>query len=267
MSLTEKKEALLEDLKDQLAVIAAGHDAKDLGEEFEQAARDFQAIACCNLLLKADREGFQKHLIWCGLTQRAFLDCSRRQGNVGDFHLARSRWPSLFCAITGADDALVAEIHTLAPSDWTPDGEYEEDFAYHFFVSLVATGADAQVREAAVARFERALDGSVSPRLSVCRAIQANDARAFAEAMPLLVEAHSERMKEEEAVTSDDDVAFEPLSHIFTEGLALVRLGVQLGLIQPTDYPMCPSLGWLKPLRVRPDDIFAEIEQTMGRKP
>jgi hypothetical protein len=267
VSLAEKRESLLEDLKDQLAVIAAGHAVKDTGEVFEQAARDFQAIACCNLLLNADRAGFQKHLIWSGFAQRTFLSRSRQQGNGGDFRLARSRWESLYCAIAAADEALAGEIHFLAPPDWVRDGEYEDDFAYHLFVSLLAIGADATARAGAVARLEKALGDKESARLDLCRAIQGGDGKLFEDALGRRIEERASEVKEDKEVTSEDDVAFEPLANLFVEGLALVRLGAGLGLAPPRDYPMCPSLAWLQPPASRPDDLFAEIEQQMGRKP
>jgi len=268
MSLAENRAALIDDLEDQLAVIAGGHAVKDLGEVFEQAARDFQAIACCNLLLKADRKGFQKHLFWSGLTQRTFLERSRQQGNTNDFRLARSRWESLYCAIAAADDALAAEIHAVAPADWVQDGEYEEDFAYHLFMSLLATGADAPSRAAAIARFEKAVGENGLIRLELCQAIQAGDGKALEEAVVRLIDQHAAETKQERQIVSIDDVAFEPLANVFIEGLALLRLGNRLGLITvKRDYPMCPTLAQVKPLASRPDDLFAEIEQQSGRRP
>lgn len=268
MSLVARKAALLVDLEDQLAVIAGGSAVEKLGDEFERAARDFQAIACCNLLIKADRKGFQKHLIWSGFAQRTFLERSRRQGNTGDFRLARSRWQSLYCAVAAADDALAGEIHALAPPDWVSDGEYEEDFAYHLFVSQVATGADAPSRAAALARLEKALGDDESNRLEICRAIQAGDGKAFEDAIERLIDQRAAEMREERLTASDDDDGFEPLANIFIEGLALLRLATRTGLLsQPRDYPLCPSLAHLKPPSKRPDDLFAEIEQQMGRHP
>ena len=267
MRLAERKTALVDDLENQLAVIAAGHSVKDLGEVFEQAARNFQAIACCNLLLKADRSGFQKHLLWSGLTQRTFLERSRMQGNTGDFRLARSRWESLYCAIVAADDALAGEIHALAPSDWIPDGEYEDDFAYHLFLSLLATEADVSRRDATVKRMEKACGDTGSVRLDVCHAIQAGDGKAFEDAVKRLTDDHVAEMKKERGMVSDDDVAFEPLANVFIEGLAVLRIGAKLGLSPgPRDYPLCPSLAWLKPTSSRPDDLFAEIDEQMGRR-
>src|SRR5581483_2076951 len=259
MSLADKRSSLLEDVEDQLAVIAAGDPVKEVGDVFEQAARDFQAIACCNLLLKADRKGLQKHLFWAGLTQRTFLERSQRQGNVGDFRLARSRWDSMYCAIAAADDRLAGEIHALAPKDWIQDGEYEYDFAYHLFISLVATGGDQPSRATALARFEKALDGSASIRLELCQAIQSASGPLFEDALARLADARVAEVKKERETANDDDAAFEPLASVFVEGLALVRLGAVLGLAPLRDYPLCPAIGWLQPASRRPDDLFAEI--------
>jgi hypothetical protein len=59
-----------------------------------------------------------------------------------------------------------------------------------------------------------------------------------------------------------DDVTFEPGSYVFVEGLALLRLADRFGIgPQRREYPRCPYLVRMTPLRARPDDIFLEIEQ------
>lgn len=265
MGLHETRDEILEHLKEQLSVIAGGYPAREMGSLYEEVATCFQAIGCCNLLLQADAEGFHRNLMWAALARRTFLARSLAEKSADDFRMARSRCESFFCAIAAGDWLMAREIGDLSPADVTPDGEYEDDFAYYRFVDLLIKGADAAERERILLRFEAALEGAASPRLDVCKALHSANADDFEKALRDLIGAHQDFIDESQ-VRFADDATFEPRSRVFVEGLALMKIAEHARIgPRAREYPLCPSIARVNPLRVRPDDIFTEIERAMGR--
>ncbi|MCY1018044.1 Imm49 family immunity protein [Pyxidicoccus sp. MSG2] len=259
MSLHALQQRLMEELQEHLAVIATGHPAAEVGEVYEEVEQYFQATASCALLVAADKASFQKHLCWSALARRDFLRRSRDEGSTGNFRRARSRGDALFCAAAAGDMRLAIEIGDLSPSTWNPEGEYEDDFAYHFFLHQFMKGAPSSEREVALLQLDKALSGPASPRLEVCQALHDGALEAFEMALQAVIDSYAAEQEKARA-HSTDIPTFEPRSRLFIEGFALLRIAANAGL-QPAerDYRLCPVLGRVKPLRDRPDDIFAEL--------
>jgi hypothetical protein len=259
VSLHALQQHLMEELQEHLAVIAAGHPAIEVGEVYEEVEQYFQATACCALLVAADKTGFQKHLFWSALARRDFLRRSRDDGNEGNFRRARSRSEALFCAAAAGDLKLAIELGDLSPSTWSPEGEYEDDFAYHLFLHQLMKGAPASEREATLGHFDKAVGNIASPRREVCQALHEGALKDFEAALEAVIGAQAAELDEARGHSADVPT-FEPRSRLFIEGFALLRIAANTGL-QPAecDYPLCPMLGRVKPLRERPDDIFAEL--------
>ncbi|HYO73698.1 MAG TPA: Imm49 family immunity protein [Archangium sp.] len=250
---------LMENLQEHLSVIAADHPVLDVGEVYEETEECFEATACCALLLSMDRVSFQRHLFWSALARRYFLQRSKDQGSAGDFRCARSRSNAIFCAVAAGDVALAVEIGDLSPSQWNPEGEYEEDFAYHLFLYRFLKGADPQSRDEALRHFVKALGGTPSPRFDVCQALQNGAAEGFEAAFQDLIDSHAAEIDALQPYSPDVPTS-EPRSRVFVEGLALLRIVADADIqLTERDYPLCPKSGRVKPLRNRPDDIFAEM--------
>ncbi|HSP81038.1 MAG TPA: Imm49 family immunity protein [Myxococcaceae bacterium] len=265
MVLRELQQRLIEGLQEHLSVIAAGHPVEEVGEVYEEVEEYFQATACCALLVSADREGFQRHLFWSALARRYFLQRSQEQGSADDFRCARSRSNAFFCAVVAGDMALALEIGDLSPEQWRQEGEYEEDFAYHLFLHRLLKGVAQQERGELLRYFEKALGGTPSPRFDLCQALQNEAAEDFESALQELVDSHAAEL-EALRPQSTDVPTFEPRSRIFIEGLALLRIAASVGLplSGEQDYRFCPRSGLVKPLRSRPDDIFAQMASISG---
>lgn len=258
MSLRELQKHLIEDLQDHLSVIASRAPTAEIGAEYDAAEECFHAVACCKLLASADRAGFQRHLFWAGLTRRYFLQRCKAERTRDDFRTARSRSDGVFCAAAAGDVALAVEIGDLSPTSFQKDGECEDDFAYHVLLHGILAGADDAARSAALQALERA-SGGPSPRVDACRAIEARDGGAFEVALGALADAYAAD-RDALRARSADVPSFEPLSRVFTEGLALIRAAEHTGLKIPLrDYPLCPRNARVKPLATRPDDLFAEM--------
>lgn len=258
MSLRDTQKTLLDDLKEHLAVIATRAPAAEIGADYDAAEECFHALACCKLLASADRAAFQRYLFWAGLARRYFLRRSHAEGSIGDFRCARSRSEGLFCAAAAGDVGLAVEIGEQSPPQPMQDGEYEEDFAYQLYLHHRLAGAPGADRAAALQALERA-SGGPSPRLDVCRALEAADPDAFDATLTALAGVYAAE-RDELRAQSADVPSFEPLSQIFTEGLALIRVAEHAGLAIPRrDYPLCPRSARVKLLAQRPDDLFADL--------
>jgi hypothetical protein len=255
-----KREASLELLKEHLSIIATKGPVEKLGEAFEEAEKCFQAVGCSDLLLFADQDRFRRNLVWAAFTRRRFLVRCRDDG-VADFRLASSRSDALFCALSAADLTLAKEIVDLSPTSWIPEGEYEDDFAYHAVLHLFVASADAAAIGTALDTLERTLGESPRARLDVCRALSTRDAVAFNDAMRVLLESIDAEMPAARRRFADDPT-FEPRSYVSVEGLALLRLAVERNLmLDEEELPLCPSIGRLLPESRRPDDIIIVAEQ------
>lgn len=255
---------LIENLQEHLALIAANHPVAEVGQVYEETEECFEAVACCALLLSVDRAGFQRHLFWSALARRYFLQRSKEQGSADDFRCARSRSNAVFCAVAAGDVALAVEVGDLSPVQWNPEGEYEEDFAYHLLLHRFLKGADTQSRAVALRDFAKALDGTSSPRFDVCQALQDGAVEDFEAAFQDLLDSHATELDARRPY-SIDVPTLEPRSCIFVEGLALLRIAANVGIqLTERDYPLCPNVGRVKPLRSKPDDLFAEMAAISG---
>jgi hypothetical protein len=265
LNLTVARDNVIDFLQENLSIVAGGKPVKVLGEVFEDIASEFQALGICNLLTTAEPAGFFRNLILSGFTRRYFLRRSRTEGNVAGEHLAISRTMSVFdCLAAGALD-LALEIVQLSPADWFPDGEYEDDFAYHRFFHLYIQGfqkAGRQPLMEVLAQFERALEGNESPRLKICHSVLAADAVKFAEAFEELLQEREQQMKVRRKLGGDDPT-IEPCSAVFVEGLALLWIADRIALPTEPEYPFCQSVGRAPPKPALPNDLYVDVDKVI----
>ncbi|RYZ43200.1 MAG: hypothetical protein EOO71_04540 [Myxococcaceae bacterium] len=265
MGLHALQQRLTEELEENLLILAAGHPTTEVGEVYEDIELYFEATACCALLVSADRVSFQKHLCWSALARQDFLRRGHAEGHADGFRHARSRSEALFRAVAAGDMALAITVGDLSPETWRPEGEYEEDFAYHLFLHRLMKGAPRLECEKALRALDSAVGSALSPRLEVCQALQEGSSEAFDDALTRLIDAHAS-LQDEARTYSSDIPTFEPRSRIFVEGLALLRLAASTGISLPIrDHAFCPTLGRGQPLRDRPDDLFAELAAVAAR--
>ncbi len=265
MALAQARAAILEDVQERLLVIAAGHGAAAMADTYEALARDFEALACCALLLHADTERFHRDLVWAGLTRRRFLDRCIDEANLQDRHRARSRCRGFLCALAAGDLALAREIGDRSPDDWTPDGEYEDDFAYHLVLHRLLSGAEPSATRAAMRRLE-ATCGGASAELDVSAGLCNRDDQAFHGSLLALLASRRRRIDGERVVFADDET-FAPCGAVCIEGLGLLRLADHLGLsLARSEYPNCPSMVRRTRSQQRPVDVVLEAER-VSRSP
>jgi hypothetical protein len=169
---------------------------------------------------------------------RAFLHYLETRGS--DEQLA-SRSSPLFDAIACNDLECAAEIARFSTNRFRPDVEYEEDFLYFRFVCSDLLESAHEEKAHLVERYMELAEGRVDGRLALCLALQAQEARAFDEALELLIDEHKTRYAE---LRDSQGVAEEELlteGHLCVEGLAWVRLAERRGIETRREYPLIPS--------------------------
>ena len=268
MSLAEAREEIVESIQDNLCVVAGGYPIRELADQFELLASSFQALAACNLLLSLDSEGFFRNLVLSGFTRHYFLSRTREERNDSDAHPAISRTESFFDTVAAGAFELAQEIVNLSPDCWVRDGEYEDDFCYYFFFHNFTRGFEdskKELLESILIQFEKSLEGGTSNRLDICRAFYELDQERFEEAFQaLLIERQAQ--KEEEKLILGYDPTFEPRSHVFVEGLALLRLAEKAGFETEEEYQYCPHIARLPMTTPFPDDIYIRIDEEIKKR-
>lgn len=264
MNLREARRVLFDQIEEHVSVLVVGYPIVEVAYVLEELVPCFEALGICHLLLFGDAERFHRHLTFAAQTRRWFLRRSVAEKNVGDPHLARSRWDSALCAMAAGDFALALEIGDLEPQVFTPSGEYEDDFCFFLSLDRLLRGAAAADVERILARFAEVVGDKVPARLDVCRALLERAPDAFESALVARIEEHQAKIDEVREVFSDD-ATFDPRSRIFVEGLALLKVAERLGITpEARELPLCPSLARVNPRRSPPDDIFADVERGMG---
>lgn len=263
-SLRNNQRELREELREHLAVVAAGHPVAELGSVFEELTASFAALACCRLLIDAAVGDFCDNLTWAAYTRRFFLrQHPQNRGNqvsgAPDLYLARSRCQSLFCALSAGQKRLAAELAQLSWPDWIKDGEYEDDFEYHLFISQAINDPTAAACEQTLSRFQTSLQGHSTPRYDVCVALFERSVEGFGQAFDALLAQRMDELEKQKPLFAND-VKFRPSSAVFVEGLALLELARHGGLLVPRrDYPLCPEIAQLPANPRQTPDVFAEF--------
>lgn len=268
MSLAETRTELIDSLQEGLSVLLNPIDVVRVGVDLEECTAWFQALGICNLLLFADADRFYENLVRSGHTRRYFLRKSRAEGNTDDYQLAISRWDSFLDAIAAGDFRLARAIVALSGTVWVPNGEYEDDFVYRYFLHQFVVPPDAQRDKGladALVRWQAWLAGQPSLRLDCCAALLARDARAFDAAFVALIAFRQAEVRKQEKMALAADIGFEPRSKVFVEGLALLRIAHAIGLPVRADYPLCPALARAAPTKPFPHDIYPQIERERGQ--
>lgn len=263
MSIAENRDEIIDLIKEDIAVVAGGYRASEIGDSFESLCDSFQALGICNLLLTAETGGLFRNLVSSGHTRRFFL---RQAGDEPtDFH-AISRTQAVFDLVGAGAMDLARELVALSPTSWIEDGEYEDDFAYfsvvHALVSGTADGPDGELT-ARLERLEACVTDETAPRLGVCRGLVTRDADTFRAAFEDLSSAHRARL-EQIAPDLGDDPRFPARSAVFVEGLALLRLAGLAGVAPAEELALCPSSVLAARVEGRVEDLYEDVAAAMG---
>jgi hypothetical protein len=264
MALSAVREELIEDIKYELSVITERHPLHELAPVYERVANGFEALGICNLLLYGNPERFHENLIRSGHARLAFLRDCERNGETASHQLAISRWPSLLDVIVADDTALAREIVGRSPSEWIPDGEYEDDFCFVAILHRLVAGAGPEDHAALrplLERFRGVVGEEPTPQYEICVALVEEDHALFAEAFERRLgerEAWVERVRG--GPTADEAVVWTQ-SQIFIEGLAVLKVAEAAGFPTDRDYKFCPRLARHPRKGVPSEDIFLVLER------
>ncbi len=263
--MEELRQDIVEDIQQNMGVVAAGVGGAEFGELTERLTLQFQALGICALLIDLDTEALSRNLCQSAFARRYFLRKSLERVDPPNLYWAVSRTESVFDAIAAGADGVARDIVGLSPVDWMPDGEYEDDFSYFKVVhELVRANyaLDPAMSKALLERFEQALAQRADLRLRLCSAAISRDPNEF---WPAFEDYVRERQILNEVPTMSDDAWLEPPRQVWIEGLAWLRIAEQLGLKAPQDeYPLLPARARLPALKVLPADLFRAMETELG---
>jgi hypothetical protein len=226
------------------ALTSADYPIAELGKLSIDISDKLRTLAIIALLAHADTDRFHHNLIRSGRTREAYLSRVRNAGLLEDHHRASGRVAPLMDALASGELALVRRIVALSPTEWLQGHEYEDDYCYAQLVhGLLDDASSTTTLQPILDRFDGYLDGKSSARLDVCRALAARDQAEFDRSFGALLEERELLIESDRRRGRVEEPEIVAQHHVFVEGLAVLRLAEQRGLVTEPDYPYCPSLA------------------------
>jgi hypothetical protein len=226
-----------------------------LGAVSVQACAKLRTLAIIALVTEADHRAYTHNLVRSGRCRLSYLQRLRDSGHEDRLYSGAARVQPFLDAVAAADFELARQIAALSRSECLPACEYEDDFCHAQVAhAIVAPVSDVKRIDALFARWETALQGQPDPRFAVMRALAQRDAPAFDPAFEALVQHRADTIEQDRArgaIEEHDTVAARQLD---VDGLALLRMALQLGLQTQQEYAGCPSIA----LQVTREPLAAE---------
>ncbi len=251
MNLSEEAQALAYDTAFWLVGFEAPttYSLDRLGAVAVELCGKLRGLAIVALLTQGDADKFCHNLMRSGRVREVYLQRMREHGVESDHHLASGRFAALMDALASGDVDLAHRIAWASPRAFSPQREYEDDFAYAQVLHRLIHGVtSAKVYEPFLAQFAAALKGAPSPRLDVVTALIHRDQAKFDEAFAALLAGRERQIRADLARAQLESPMVLAERQVFIEALALLRLAERQGLQTQADYLYCPSLA-RRPLR------------------
>jgi hypothetical protein len=223
--------------------------AASMGKVCNDISRHYRALGICGLLIHADRNLFFHGLIQSALTRKYYLGRCSREGISGQPEMRSSFVDPFLDAVAANQLKLAGQVASLAAQEWLEGHEYEDDFSY----ARVLHGlSDPAVRrgpgpQKMLQRYEKALEDGKDPRFEICKALLGGSGNDFADSFERLLDDHERRTSKIGEPRYDSIMAqeytFEPNRRILVEGLALLRIAMELGIATEKEYRFCPAMA------------------------
>jgi hypothetical protein len=201
-----------------------------------ELCREYRRRGIAALLLRAEAPALHRDLQRSGTAYAAFLEWATNDSKTV------SKAIPFFDAVACGDTAvatLIAERTAAVPS---LEEEYEDDFLYYrWLMGRFYLRQDAGLLDAMLNRYETLLDGAEDVRWIICKALQSGDPQKFDAALQTLI---SQREADYASGIEADELLEEEWAtegYVFVEGIALLRLALQLGFAVQSDYLFIPS--------------------------
>jgi hypothetical protein len=218
-------------------------DADRLGEATEDICAQYRAMAICGFALEGDVDEFFHWLIHSPLTRRYYLTTVRDRPLPPSIYTRASFADPMLDAIAAKQWKLANDLGELSSAKWQQRFEYEDDFCYFDFLRK-AVAPKAEGVTAVLRTWRDALEGAADDRLDVVEAIHGRQRGAFEDNVQKLLAVHEAkaRVMVHPATRSSlaSELSFFPNRWISIEGLALLAIGEQVGLIVPGELDACP---------------------------
>jgi len=247
--LEETAQSLLGYATTLIDAVAARTSVASMGKAYNDLCRHYRALGICGVLLTGDRDAFFHCLIQSALTRKFYLMRCMDEGLLHEPARKASFLDPFLDAVAASQWKLAKEIAMLSPTEWLEDYEYEDDYLYakflHGIVDCNPTEQESLMR--LLERFGHVLEGAVSDRLEICKALLCIDKGLFDSAFGDLLEEHEVTTSKIADPKLDSVLAqeftFEPNRRINVEALALLQIAEQRGIETDSEYKYCPSLA------------------------
>ncbi|NMO17518.1 immunity 49 family protein [Pyxidicoccus fallax] len=248
MSLREHEELALGRMAILTADLERGkRSAADRERILFHLSRNARIAAIAGLLVRADTSGFNQWLRRSASWRlQALRERKQEERPVSQFTCTGEVAP-LCDAIASGADTTARELTALSADTWLEGAEFEDDFHYGRVLQALLTGNEgaADVRER-LSELARSSGEDEPPRLKVCQALLALDAKSFDESLRQLIDERAAWFRARLGGLAPEDSRFETDRFVFIEGLALVRLAELRDLPVEEEYPFLPGLARLE---------------------
>ncbi len=215
---------------------------KLVASDYAKLCRNYQVLAICHLLQRADRARFGRNLSRCALARLAMLEAEARTPSAESEDICLSRDAGFWAALALADFETAKRIVALSPTAPFEDCEYPDDFYFPRFNHLLLVEPDAAAPRATLLEaWETLLDGAPSGQLDVCKGLETREADQFVAGLESYLATRAEELEVERERLATDKREFAALGRISVEAIGLVRLAESLGMPCPGDFPLVPS--------------------------
>lgn len=216
---------------------------EQVGRLSSEISEKFRSLAIMQLLGEASTDLFLHNLMRSARARVTFLERLQREGIVDDYYRASGRYGPLIDAIAAADFDCARRIAELSPVEMQP-GEYDDDYLYaQILHRLIQEDPPVAELNALATQLEAFLNGEPSARLDAARALITADQQAFEAAFEdLLFDFEARVRKAKERGQLEEPMVLAQRA-VFMEGLAVLQLAENGGLLTDSEYPYCPALA------------------------
>ena len=245
MSSDEIAQYCVSNLEFALQGVALCTEPAELAAHVSTSILYYQAVGICELIYDAETDAFYDHLTRSGLLQLQFLQRVKNGLTVPSKFTKASELRG-FCAAHAAGDwDLAKRIADVSSTQATSHSEYPEDFYMAQFMFACTRHATDQELDGIATAVEQALGNIVEVRAQLARAICNKDESAVHQSFEALLVQREGYLNQCKTQAVGQDPVFVPMSSIYIEGLAWLRILEVRGFKMKPDYPYCPNLARL----------------------
>ena len=213
----------------------------ELGKVSAETSEKLHTLALLVLTVKGEREKFAANLSRSAECRAIFLERMSRKPSLRDRYSASGFIEPFFDAVVARDAVNAQKIATFSSEEFMEGSETEEAFrSARLLFALTGSPRDKKGSKKCMADFEAVAGKKNAVRVAVLREIVRKDQGEFEAAFERLLDA---RVRSLRTLARSSDLDEEQLyveKQIYIEGLALLQIAGQWGIVTDREYRFCP---------------------------